>query len=68
MGVRGRGVCGVGNLPVLKGLHPLGYFCLKINHNMKKLGTWLVEAEVVVVHLYALWHLIQALFFHNSCK
>jgi hypothetical protein len=32
---------------------------------MKKLSTWLKEAEVVVVHLYALWHLVKALFFHG---
>jgi hypothetical protein len=32
---------------------------------MKKLSTWLIEAEVAVVHIYALWHLVKALFFHG---
>jgi len=29
----------------------------------KKIAAWLIEAEVVVVHAYALWHLVRVLFF-----
>jgi len=32
---------------------------------MKKIVTWAKEAEVVVIHIYALWHLVQVLFFHG---
>jgi len=31
----------------------------------KKITTWLMEAEVIVVHAYALWHLVRVLFFHS---
>jgi hypothetical protein len=32
---------------------------------MKKLSTWTSEAEVVVLRLYALYHLVKVLFFHS---
>jgi hypothetical protein len=35
---------------------------------MKKLVTLTVGAEVAVVHIYSLWHLVQVLFFQHGCR
>ena len=35
---------------------------------MKRLATWLIAAEVVVLHTYELWHLIRVLFFNTGCR
>jgi hypothetical protein len=35
---------------------------------MKRLITWAGGAEVAVVHLYSLWHLVQVLFFQRGCR
>jgi hypothetical protein len=35
---------------------------------MKRLVAWTIAAEVVVLHVYELWHLIRVLFFESGCR
>jgi hypothetical protein len=36
-------------------------------NTMKKFNAWAGEAELVVLRIYVLWHLVRELFFH-SCR
>jgi len=35
---------------------------------MKRIVTWLIAAEIVVLHFYELCHLVRLLFFDSGCR